>query len=353
MPEFQVIDLGGATPRARGEALGEVQAAMLRAAAASLEGLAAACGAAVRAEQAACCREFLEGLGGSRPDLHEELAGLAAASGVALATVAQLNLLGDSPLGRAAADDAMLGTSTVIHASSDGGVVMAGAVLGGVLGWGLTMTTHEEGGRRVALLRGPGGLGWAGINAGGVAVMAAHPRWSSVDGRGEAWPVVLRASLACESALRARETLRGSARRGGRYWLVSDGAESFGLESSPERMAVTRRGAKAAHVHTDHFFDVGFRSKERAPVSPRSFRRMELASSIYVQRRPEQPEALFEFLTELDHTHGATGDAGPEDSDLERLGPSVQFVAHCEERALSASAIIGGAREVHRMDVSP
>ena len=352
MAVLEVIDLGRATPRARGEAIGEAQAEMLLRAAALLEARFASLDTSVQSAQLACCQHFVGTLGGQTPGLHEELTGMARSAGVGIETLAQLNLLGDSPLGAAAEDPAILGTSTLIHASGDGGVVMAGAVLGGVLGSGLTMTTHDEEGRSVALLRGPGGLGWVGVNDAGLALMAAHPRWSSVEERGQAWPVLLRRALAGEDARTARALLRGSARRGGRYWLLSDGAESFGMESSPERMAVTRRGAKAAHVHTDHFFDVGFRSRERAPVNPRSFRRMELASSIYVQRRPEEPDALFAFLSELDRTHGATGDTGPEDADHERVGPSVQFVAQCETRALFVSASIDGTRAIHRLDVS-
>jgi hypothetical protein len=347
------MDLGRATPQARGEALGEAQSRALHEAAARLEAISASTEASVQSAQVACCQAFVDALRGRYPDTYAELTGIAQGAQIPLAVVAQLNLLGDSPLGEAATDGAMLGTSTAIHASGSGGVVMAGAVLGGVLGWAVTLTTHEEEGRRVALLRGPGGLGWVGVNDLGLAIIPAHPRWCTSDPRGEAWPVLLRRVLSGEGVRRARDILSGSIRRGGRYWLVSDGAESLGMESSPERLAVTRRGAKAAHVHTDHFFDVGFRSKERAPIHPRSLRRMELASSIYVQRRPEEPEALFEFLTELDRTHGATGDAGPEDADHERLGPSVQFVAQCEARTLSVSATLDGVRVTQRLDVSP
>lgn len=348
-----VIDLGAAMAPARGEALGAAHAELLREASEHMLALEAGVSASARDDHEACCHRFLEALQGSNLALHDEVAGMARASGVSERMVAALNLLGDSPLGLATADEAMMGTSTLIHAGGDDGVVMAGAVNGGVLAWGVTATIHEERGRRIALLRGPGGLGWAGLNDAGLTVMAAHPRWPSVNASGEAWPVLLRQSLTCEGASIARELLRRSPRRGGRYWLLSDGAESFGIESAPDQLAVTRRGAKAAHVHTDHFFDVGLRSREREPVSPRSFRRMELSSSIYVQRQPKGPEAMFEFLAELDRTYGATGDAGPHDSDLERFGPSVQFVAQCEQRSLLIFAGCEGSREIQRLDVSP
>ena len=57
-----------------------------------------------------------------------------------------------------------------------------------------------------------------------------------------------------------------------------------------------RSGPETGHVHTNHCFDPSLRQREATPRSPASFRRLELASTLYVQRRPATAVEVLAFF---------------------------------------------------------
>jgi isopenicillin-N N-acyltransferase-like protein len=55
----------------------------------------------------------------------------------------------------------------------------------------------------------------------------------------------------------------------GHHYMMADGREFFGVETSGKQKVVTQVGARAAHLHTNHCFDPVLRRCERVPRSAR------------------------------------------------------------------------------------
>lgn len=326
IPVFR-MELGAASPRARGRQIGETCRVAIADARRRLRAETEVTGGVDEGDA-------LARMDDRHPELAAELTGMAEGAGCTPSELLQLQAAAD---GRAHVAPGC-GLTTALHVHGAGGSMIAGAVNGGLLSWGVVLTSHCVDDHTIVALRSLGGLAWAGVNSRGLGVMAAHPPWGARVLEADGWQITLRRALRQHDVASARATLKAATRRGGRYWLISDGADSEGIESSPSLFAVTRRGARVAHVHTDHYFDAGLRARAGVEVSPRSYRRMELASSMYVQRQPENVEALFDFFDALDHTHGATGDEKVEDNDASVLGVSVKFVAQCGTRTLHVSS---------------
>lgn len=145
----------------------------------------------------------------------------------------------------------------------------------------------------------PGSLGMAGVAASGFAIQANSLRPASV-GVGVPGSAALRMALEQPNLIAARETLERTPLTDGRSWMLADGRGLFGLEQLHEQCVLTRVSPKTGHVHTNHCFDPALRQHEGQPRCPLSFRRMELASTLYVQRRPSTAEQVLEFLAAVE-----------------------------------------------------
>jgi hypothetical protein len=145
----------------------------------------------------------------------------------------------------------------------------------------------------------PGVLGLAGIAGSGFAVIANHLRPASL-GPGLPGAVVLRKLLAAADLGQARAQIEATALADGRNWMLADGQTFYGIEQLGDRRILTRVGPKTGHVHANHCFDPALRQLEASPRDPASFRRLELASTLYVQRRPASAAAVLSFLDEVE-----------------------------------------------------
>ena len=233
-------------------------------------------------------------------DLHAELCGIARAAEVDPTDVVILNHytdLRDVPPSAldGAPDDP--GGCTAIY--TDG---LYGPILG------QTWDMHGTAAPFVRLMRfdppdGPevlcfsltGCVGMAGISGTGVAVTINN--LASTDGQvGVVWPALVRRMLACPDAAAARDLLLATRLSSGHHYMIADGREFFGIECSARRKVVTQRGAKASFLHTNHCFDPSLRRVEKVPAASTTFRRMDLATTLFAQMRPKTLEDLWALL---------------------------------------------------------
>lgn len=192
---------------------------------------------------------------------------------------------------------AELERSLGLYVDGPGGSVLAGA-------WALprdeAMHVELRPRARGGLVFGlPGSFGLAGIAAGGHAVLANLLRPRAL-GLGIPGSVLLRRLLDAPRLERARAAIEATALIDGRNWMLADGRVFYGIEQLGAERILTRVGPKTGHVHANHCFDPSLRQREAIPRSPASFRRLELASTIYVQRRPTSAEEVLEFLDEVE-----------------------------------------------------
>jgi hypothetical protein len=178
----------------------------------------------------------------------------------------------------------------------------SGSVLAGAWSLPIAEAQHVElrprprGGYSFGL---PGSFGLAGIAAGGHAVLAnlLRPR---APGPGIPGSVLLRRLLDAPRLEHARALIEATALLDGRNWMLADGRVFFGIEQLGAERILTRVGPKTGHVHANHCFDPSLRQREATPRSAASFRRLELASTIYVQRRPTTAAEVLEFFDEVE-----------------------------------------------------
>jgi hypothetical protein len=110
----------------------------------------------------------------------------------------------------------------------------------------------------------------------------------------------LRRALEQPDLAAARRSIEHTPLLDGRAWLLADGRGLFGIEQLDAQCVLTRVSPKTGHVHANHCFDPALRQREGLPRSADSFRRMELASTLYVQQRPSTAERVLEFLAEVE-----------------------------------------------------
>lgn len=159
----------------------------------------------------------------------------------------------------------------------------------------VALRTHA--GTRVLGL--PGSFGIAGVAAAGHAITANLLR-PSVPGPGVLGSAALRLALDQVDLAGARASVERTPLLDGRAWLLADGRGLFGLEQLDAQTVLTRVSPKTGHVHANHCFDPALRQREGQPRSADSFRRMELASTLYVQQRPSTAEQVLAFLAEVE-----------------------------------------------------
>jgi isopenicillin-N N-acyltransferase-like protein len=143
-----------------------------------------------------------------------------------------------------------------------------------------------------------GCLGMAGMSPRGVAVTINNLR-STDRSVGVVWPALVRHLLAQPSAVAARDGLMALPLTSGHHYMIADGEEFFGVETSGRIKVQTQRGARAAHLHTNHCFDPVLRKHEAVPVDSTTFARLNLATTVYAQTRPRDAAGLWDLL----HTH--------------------------------------------------
>ncbi len=141
----------------------------------------------------------------------------------------------------------------------------------------------------------PGSFGLAGVAASGFVVLGNALRPASL-GPGVPGSVLLRRLLASANLERARALIEAAALADGRNWMLADGRVFYGVEQLGAERILTRVGPKTGHVHANHCFDPSLRQREATPRSPASFRRLELASTLYVQRRPATAVEVLAFF---------------------------------------------------------
>ncbi|MBK9755078.1 MAG: hypothetical protein IPO88_16560 [Nannocystis sp.] len=269
-------------------------------------------------------------LAAEAPALALELAGIARGAGVTLAQLVVLNHYTDlRELPAALRDEAV--PIDRLRSDDPGGctaVYLPGAARGPVLGQ--TWDTHGSAWPYVRLLRIrprsgdeevlcftlTGCLGLMGVAASGLAITTNN--LFTTDGRiGLLSSAVVRTLLVEPSAATARVRLARMPLGGGHNFMLADGRDFFGIECSARLQVLMQSGAGAAHLHTDHCFDPVLRQRERVPASSTSFRRMELATTLYVQQRPRDAAGLWALLASHEGhprslcSHGgeASGDA--------------------------------------------
>lgn len=164
---------------------------------------------------------------------------------------------------------------------------------------GLRRVTVDEHGKQAWVFGLPGSFGLAGIADAGHAVVANILR-PAVPGPGIAGSVLLRRVLAASDIDQARAAIETVDLADGRNWMLADGNNFLGFEQLGGERLLTRVGHKTGHVHANHCFDPSLRQREALPRSAPSFRRLELATTIYVQTRPATAEAVLAFFDEVE-----------------------------------------------------
>jgi isopenicillin-N N-acyltransferase-like protein len=303
-PSIELAEFDQDTPTARGEAHGELWRAQIHELAAIRSALAVARGSfrdlAELEAVAALHLPLLERFSGP---LYSELLGIARGAGITPTQAVILNHytdLRDVPpavLSEPTSDDP--GGCTAVYVPGDTG----GPVLGQT--WDMHGTARPF--VRMIRIRPRGSdeetlcftltgcLGMTGLSADGVGVTINN--LSSTDGQvGVVWPALVRAMLASGSAAQAHALLERTRLSSGHHYMMADGRAFFGVETSGQLKVLTQTGARAAHLHTNHCFDPVLRKRERVPRVSTTFRRLELASTLYVQQRPQTAEQLWAFL---------------------------------------------------------
>lgn len=315
-PTIELAEFDQDDPAARGEAHGEHWRAAIRELAELRAELALKKGAfADRAQLDAIAGLHLPVLEDFSPDLHAELKGIARAAGITPEAAVILNHYTDLRDVPPSVLDQTIPSAHVPPDSQDdpGGCtsVYVPAEAGPVLGqtWDMHGTAEpyvrllrirpRHGDTELLCFTLTGCLGMTGLSESGVGVTINN--LSSTDGQvGVVWPALVRALLAAGTAAAARDLLLRTRLSSGHHYMLADGRDFFGVETSGKLKVVTQHGARAAHLHTNHCFDPVLRRHEAVPKTSTSFRRMELATTLYVQQRPKDAAGLWAMLSSHD-----------------------------------------------------
>ena len=195
------------------------------------------------------------------PELHQELTGIASGAAMSPAEIVVLNHytdLRDIAASQGKADDggcsaiwgrvnghALLGQTWDMHASAAEFVMK------------LFVPAHDtaEGRAPAAWFTTiTGCVGMAGMNAEGVGITINNLR--SLDARtGVVWPALVRRALWEHTASAARDVIVDAPLGSGHHYLVADGDEVFGIETSGVHRQIVFDGAEDIFIHTNHCVD--------------------------------------------------------------------------------------------------
>ncbi len=300
-------------PVARGEAHGELWRPQIQELCEIRGALALAKGSfRDRGELDAIARLHLPLLADFSPSLSAELLGIARGAGVTPEQIVILNHYTDlRDVPRSVLDEPVLadmpkepgddpGGCTSIYVPGEGGGPVLGQTWdmhGTALPFVRLMRIRPRGGDDELLcFTLTGCLGMTGLSADGVGVTINN--LSSTDGQvGVVLPALVRAMLASGSATAARAVLEATRLSSGHHYMMADGRTFFGVETSGKQKVVTQVSARAAHLHTNHCFDPVLRKVEKVPKVSTTYRRFDLATTLYVQQRPRDPQGVWEFLS--------------------------------------------------------
>ena len=275
----RVLDLPpGATPRTWGRLHGESYRGEIQSLAALRLYLSCKVGrfpdvAAVRA----CAEEHLPILAGYDGALHDELLGIAEGAALTPADIVVVNHYTDlrdldpDPARRAAAAAGTVGDGdggcSAIWSRGDDGTLL-----------GQTWDMHATAIPYVMMLHVPddahrpeswllsltGCLGMAGLNRHGLGICINN--LTSLDARvGVVWPALVRRALHQGSARAARDLIMTSPVGSGHHYLVADGPEVWGIETSGVLRRVMFRGETPTYVHANHCLDAGVAAASTIP----------------------------------------------------------------------------------------
>lgn len=352
---IEILELDHDDPGARGEAHGEHWRGPIRELAELRAELALQKGQVrTRVQLDAIAGLHLPALAAFSPALSAELHGIARAAGITPEAAVILNHYTDLRDVPASVLDAPGPAGHVPPATSGedpGGctAIYVPAPGGPLLGQTWDMHASAEPYVRVLRLRPRGGegelllftltgcLGMAGLAGSGLGVTINN--LSSTDGQvGLVWPALVRGMLAAGSAAAARDLLLAARLSSGHHYMLADGREFFGIETSGALKVVTQNGARAAHLHTNHCFDPVLRKREAVPRASTSFRRMELATTLYVQQRPQTARGLWDLLSSHEgHPRSICSHVGGEGE-----GPSASRTCGLLVMNLSAGRVLVG-----------
>lgn len=304
LPSLEPVVFDEVDPRRRGHAHGEMwrreirEVAELRAEL-CIRGGTGRAGFRDAAELEAIAAEHLPILARELPTLAEELVGIAEGADLTPAQIIVLNHYTDLRDIAPGSVDAPEGDGcTAIYVSGP-----AGPVLGQTWDMHASAAPYvrvirvapKDGSAEMLCLTLTGCLGMAGIGRSGVAVTINN--LTSTDARvGLVWPALVRAMLGDPDARTAYARLLAAPLSSGHHYMIADGRDFFGVETSGELKVLTQVGPKAAHVHTNHCFDPVLRTRENVARDTTSFFRLDMATTLYLQERPRDLDGLWSLL---------------------------------------------------------
>lgn len=263
------------------------------------------------AEALALAEEHLPVLERFDAALAEELAGIAAGSGLRRSQILLLNHYTDfrdlrrpelrRPEPREAAG-AGAGGCSALYARTDEGAVLAE-----------TWDMHASAADYVRLLLVPGGPAGSQepgrtllLTVAGCVGMTGATSWGlgctinnlhSVDARvGLVWPALVRRALRERSAEAARDIVLGAPLGSGHHYMLADGRAFYGIETSGARRKVTQTGAERAHVHANHCLDPEMRATCVVPEGSSSHERLRRLEAMRGEGFPRSARGVLRAL---------------------------------------------------------
>ncbi len=333
---LRILELTGSTPRARGEQHGEsfkddihgIYAVRLRLMLQKTD-------LSTEENVLALARHHLPVLERFDRDLHSELCGIASAAGLTPAHLVVVNHYTDlrdlglrdlnalsnqpldpggcsawfvagpapaqsaatAPLGATSTGERVLGQTWDMHASATP--------------YALLLVVKNDDGSRTVLFTIAGCLGMTGMTASESRVLGLTiNNLNSVDATvGVLWPALVRKALLQKTAAAALSTLQGAPIGSGRHYIVADGNDVFGMETSGTRKKVIfeqtakRSGSSLPtdqYFHTNHCIDDEMKPTERILPGSTTVQRYEtLRARVARGDVPKTAAAMFDAFADV------------------------------------------------------
>lgn len=254
--------------------------------------------------------------------LHEEMNGIATGAGLTLSQIILLNHYTDlrdlrrqhlQEAETSRADDGDQGCS-VIYAPGDSGLLlgqtwdMHGSATDFV--WLLEVPTpsiDDDGSPsdgKTLLFTLAGCVGMTGLTSWGLGMTINN--LNSLDARiGIVWPALVRRTLRCATAQEARDVILQSPLGSGHHYVVADGQDLFGIETSGTQKKLTQQGIDRIHLHTNHCLDDDMKTTCRIlPTSTTESRYQTLTQKTRAQPVNSLSD-MWSMLTSVSHPRDA------------------------------------------------
>ena len=189
--------------------------------------------------------------------------------------------LGGVAHGAIAEDDASADGCTVVFAKTAEGPVLAQTwdMHASAIPYVLAIEVPSiDGAPAQTTLSLTGCLGMAGLSGNGVAIAInnLHSRDAQV---GVVWSALVRETLAQASAAAARDRILSAPVGSGHHYVVADGSDVFGIETSGTTREIIYSGEQDLYVHTNHCLDETVTKQSRVPDGSTTYDRLTLARS--------------------------------------------------------------------------